>query len=95
MDTMEKIEYIIQLIGDVTMSFYQNKLNEGYQKLEQLISVIGITMTDLPSDHVMKLIESKINIILTDALNAMEEQDSLLLADIMEYELKEEFKKLL
>lgn len=92
---MNKAEDIIQLIGDVTTLFYQNKINKGYQRLEKLIDIIDITMTELHSEDIVKIEERNITTILADAMKAMEQQDALLLADILEYELKEVFQGLL
>lgn len=92
---MNKAEDIIQLIGDVTTLFYQNKINEGYQRLETLINIIDITMAELHSEDIVKIEKRNITTILADAMKAMEQQDALLLADILEYELKEVFQGLL
>jgi len=92
---MKKIEDIINYISHVTKLFYQNKLHEGYQELERLITIIDDTLLELSEDEFSKLERNKITTVLTDAMNAMEQQDSLLLADILEYELKEIFQELI
>ncbi len=92
---MERLESIIQSIEETTTLFYQNKMQIGYQKLEELISSIDLAMVELSEMDIKILEEGKLTSILTEAMNAMEHQDALLLADILEYELKEVFQRLL
>lgn len=87
-----KIDDAIQLIDINTDLFYQNKLDEGYKLLD--ITLIKI------SDAIEEVIKyqdnsgqdiqgEKIVGILTEAMKALEKKDTSLLADILQYELKE------
>ncbi len=91
---IKKIEETIQLIEKTSNLFYQNKLNEGYQELEKLINYISGTMDDLNQTHVMNSDEKDILSILKNAMDAMERKDTSLLADILEYDLKEVYLEL-
>lgn len=87
-----KIDETIRIIDDNTDLFYQNKIDEGYKYLDKTLIKI--------SDIIEEVIEyqkqsgedihgEKIVGILTEAMKALEKKDALLLADILQYELKE------
>ena len=81
---MEKQE-IKQEIQDVAELFYQQKNTEGYQRLNQLLqdlsAYVGIITEE---EQPMEFLEA-----LKEALDAMEQKDTTLLADILQYELIE------
>ncbi len=89
MNKSNKIKEIILMIEKTSSLFYQNKMNEGYFELEKLITYISDTMNELFQTHIINADEKNILNILKSAMDAMEQKDTLLLADILEYELKE------
>lgn len=92
----ELIEISITKIEEVTDLFYQHKDHEGYLRLDEIIG------------HLMKLAEGlkeiveekpDINVqefldILTEAMNALEERDTVLLSDIMQYDLTDQLNSI-
>lgn len=91
---MKAVEDVIQSIEYVANLFYQNKHKLGYEELEKLLILIEDTLVKVYQSNELIVNESNILGILKDAMIAMEQKDTLLLADILEYELKEGFKKL-
>ncbi|MDD5948270.1 MAG: hypothetical protein PUC39_00825 [Lachnospiraceae bacterium] len=81
---MEKQE-IKQEIQDVAELFYQQKNTEGYQRLNQLLQDLSAYVgTITEEEQQMEFLEA-----LKEALDAMEQKDTTLLADILQYELIE------
>jgi len=89
---VDKLDDVIQTIDLNTDLFYQNKINEGYscldktlgkisEAIEEIIKYQASSGQDIQGDKIIK--------ILTEALKALEKKDSLLLADILQYDLKE------
>ncbi len=76
---------IIKEIEDVTELFYQQKIKEAYARLQPLLTDISIYVTGIPSE------EKQVDILesLKEAMSAMEQQDTTLLADILQYDLLE------
>lgn len=87
-----KIDDAIQIIEINTDLFYQNKIDEGYKYLDNTLVKISEAI-----EEVIKYQDSsgqdiqgeRIVGILTEAMKALEMKDALLLADILQYELKE------
>ena len=71
-----------ELIAQTSRLLYQNKVEEGYAKMNEVFAYIISYMNEQSSDKIMV-----INQILTQALKAMEEKDAVLLADILRHEL--------
>ena len=83
------IIHAIDNIDEVTELFYQQKNNEALVKMEPIfvaISEISTQIVSLENDS------SRILEILVQALNALEEKDYILLADILNYDMTEELK---
>ena len=92
----DKIKEVINGIDKTTDLFYQNKINDGYIQLENMLFTINETVNAISNykkniDNNCCFDENKLNTILTEAMNALEVRDSLLLADILQYDLKEMF----
>lgn len=94
MNAQENINNIIALIDKTTNLFYQNRVNEGYNELEQLINCIITSIDDINREYAINPNENDILSILKTAMCAMEQRDTLLLADILEYDLKEKYLEL-
>lgn len=91
---MKTEDDVIQSIEDVTSLFYQNKHKLGYAELEKLIILIEDSLLELYKASKLAIDVSNILDILKEATVAMEQKDTMLLADILEYELKDAFKNI-
>lgn len=87
-----KIDDAIQFIDLNTDLFYQNKIDEGYKKLDNTLVKISDAIEEVikyQENSGQDIQGEKIVGILTEAMDALEKKDTLLLADILQYELKE------
>ncbi len=75
---------ISKLIEEIVELCYQQKKVEAYNKLNFFIGELAKLMVEFSEDKV-----KQVNEILKDILAAMEEDDIVAIADLMEYELKE------
>lgn len=85
----ELIEISISKIEEATDFFYQHKDHEGYLRLDETIGHLmkladGLkdVVNEKPDINVQEFLE-----ILTEAMNALEEKDTVLLSDILQYDL--------
>ena len=95
---METISYknmvpdVISAIEDNTSLFYQQKNKEGYEMLDKTLALlINITNGVLDSQKDKSEIyieEQDLNTILANAMNAIENGDTILLSDILYFDLK-------
>lgn len=85
--------FIIDQVSDL---FYKQQDREGYARLNGLIENISETMGIFLSINQTDIQEESMEIVkyLNEALSAMEAKDTILLADILQYEIKERFQKL-
>lgn len=93
------LEEAIILIDQITELFYQQKLEQGYNRFEETVTVLTQLMNEL---FTVNLENSEFNIerdkivqILTSAMHALEAKDTILLSDILQYELKELFIRIM
>lgn len=88
------LEQIIERIDRITDKFYKQEPQEGLKLLNQSLNLISNGIEQLikecPSGEVSMEYQEIIKY-LKEALIAMEERDTILLADILQYELKERF----
>jgi hypothetical protein len=87
-----KIDDAIQIIELNTDLFYQNKIDEGYKYLDSTLVKISVAIEEVikyQENSGQDIQGEKIVGILTEAMDALEKKDTLLLADILQYELKE------
>lgn len=85
MDTGMNKTLLCEELEQVTELFYQQKSKEGYEKLQELLADISLYVSGVEDDaKQQELLET-----LTEALDAMEQRDTTLLADILKYELLE------
>jgi hypothetical protein len=94
------IETAVHQIDTVTKLFYGQKEAEGYQQLESvLISITNaidvIYKLKEEDESTNKIQQDEFVGTLSEALNAMENRDSILLADILQYDIKEKLEKAL
>jgi molybdopterin converting factor small subunit len=91
--SQKSIAEAIEAISRVTALFYQNRIEEGYKELEKALTALNQMVSALALETRegggVMLDEVRLNEILTDALNALKDGDTILFADIFEYDLKE------
>lgn len=96
--TAELIQQIIDTLKEITDKFYLQDEMEGYRLLRESLDLIATIMERLLSnsieDQVPELYQEIIQY-LNEALQAMEAKDTILLADILQYELLERFQVVL
>ncbi len=94
---MEDIKQIIQdaigLIDETTTYFNQNKVNDGYKRLDKTLVQLDKAMSAVSlyrqEGGLIDIDEDRIVKNLTEAMKALENKDMLLLSDILEYEIKD------
>lgn len=86
---MNQIKDIVEQISGVSNLFYQNKINEGYKELEKLLADFSLLLDGLYQRGILSMEDTIVLDILRNTMSAMEQGDSLLVADILEYELKD------
>ena len=72
-------------IEETTDLFYQQKVNEAYESFIQLLPQISVFAESLSEEEKREELLG----VLAPALEALEQKDSILLADILQYELLE------
>lgn len=89
----EEIQALSMKISAVTDFFYQQKEAEAYQGMELILlsveSVTGQLFQYKQKHPEAPFDQSQLILVLTEAMRAMEARDNVLLADTLEYELKE------
>lgn len=95
----DKINEIIENIDNTTILFYQQKIEEGYIQLNTALGLIAQEIICLyqykKENNQLEIDENRLNMMLTEAMQAMENKDLILLADILQYDLKEIFQNIL
>ncbi len=91
----DELVILNQKIDAVTELFYQQKEAQAYQGMAFLVDSMDKALQNIllyKSEHPEAEIDQvKIVSSLMEAMKAMEEKDTVLLADILNYELKETF----
>ena len=80
---MENIREVIERIAEL---LYQEKKDEAYAEISQLIPMLMGYTSDIQDEEK----KTKLVNVLGSALEAMEQEDLTLLADILQYDLVEE-----
>lgn len=76
---------LIQFISETSELLYQQKITEGYEKLNQVIQELTTYVTQITDVEQ----QNELLVTLKETLSAMEEKDTTLLADLLQYELIE------
>lgn len=88
----KKIDMAIISIDNTTNLFYQNKIDVGYKELDETLQIISDAIDGIlrheDSIGYKSTSETKLVDILSEAMKALELRDTLLLADILQYDLK-------
>ena len=91
-ELVKEIEVLLQDMEQTTDLFYQQKKQEGFIRLNQTLESLAKVITQLESTTVKEssvIIEMNlINQQLMNAMKALEENDTILFSDILQYELK-------
>lgn len=94
----EKIEQIGEQIEEVSELFYQQKNGEGYTQLEKIIvgvaQVIETAYAVYQGDDAVTAKIQKLTATLQETMEAMEDKDTILLADMLKYEVLEQLETL-
>jgi hypothetical protein len=95
-DSNDILRSAVVSIEAVTTFFYQQKEKEGYEKLDGTLTAIGLAMNEIhkqgDTNERFFTIERNINSFLNNAMEALTIKDSILLADILLYEVAEQFR---
>lgn len=87
----DKINEVIELIQVTTDSFYQQKENNAYNTLNIMLGKLMNVMDEL--NHINEDIdfdENQFNENLRETLKALEDKDTVLVSDLLVYEVKEQ-----
>lgn len=94
----ENINALLTELDGTTELFYQQKLQEAYQNLQ---GVIGQMMETVDKVYLYKqeqpdfpLDEEGLMGALKETVSVMEEQDAVLVADVLKYEVMEKFQEI-
>lgn len=94
----ERINILIESMTEVTELFYQQKNKEGYTKFSMTIELIASIVENIflykKDNPDIEINENEITESLRNAMQAMEEKDTVLLADILQYELIEKLNEI-
>jgi hypothetical protein len=90
----QRIYQTIDSIEETTALFYQQKTEDGYQRLQATLEgIIGSVDQLYTQDNVQANNSNDILNILNTAMAALENKDTILLSDILKYDLKQELVK--
>ena len=94
----EKMQQTIQAIDEVVDLFYQQRLKQALDQLDGVIQDIMGTVDGLfqyrEAHQEFALDEKRLTGTLTEAMQALEDQDLVMLADVLQYEFKEYLEEL-
>ncbi len=92
------IELTRQKISEATEAFYQGKSKEGYEKVSEiavyLLNLNQKVVDALENRSLVDYNQNRFMEILNEMLNAMTAKDSVLLSDILHYDMLEELEHL-
>lgn len=79
---------MIDKIDSICDMLYQENIQDAYVKLQELIKELMLSLAKLNEEEQADMVEA-----LKPALEAMESNDTTLLADILQYEVKDRIEK--
>ncbi len=92
----EQLEQNITDINEIIEMFYQQKTQEAYLKLDpvlgKLLSAIDAVVAYQQEHTEVEIDVNALTGALKEALSAIEEKDSILMADVLKYELIEKLE---
>lgn len=83
----ESIVILKEEIGQISTSFYQRRDSEAYRALNKLIEKMLDFMKKLGT--ITNKYTEMMNLILTEAVKALQNKDGVLIADLLKYDLDE------
>lgn len=93
------ITEVIESINLITDQLYHQNITEGYKALETTLLLLSDTMNNIyqyqTQENDLEIEEKKVLETLSNAMKSMEEKDTILLADILHYDLRESLEKIL
>lgn len=95
----QQIEQNIEEVDAVVEMFYQQKTQEAYVQLDQVLGKM-MAVIELLAVYQQEHTDAEIDITglteaLKEALSAMEEKDAILMADVLKYEVIEKLEALI
>lgn len=86
---------LLEEIEDLSELFYQNRRNEAYQNLDVFLQTFLKLIDELQHYGSVKKEEiEELNVKLQEILEALEAEDCVLAADILQYDLTEQLEQL-
>lgn len=79
---------MIDKIDSICDMLYQENIQDAYVKLQELIKELMLSLAKLNEEEQVDMVK-----VLKPALEAMEANDTTLLADILQYEVKDRIEK--
>ena len=97
MSDREYVKSTIECVKEVTELFYQQKKEEGLEKLNNATSMMmeSIELIIKQKDNGIEINEEKILSSLRDSMEALEKGDFVLVADILQYDFLEYIEEIL
>lgn len=90
----QKLNQAISSIEETTTLFYQQKTEEGYQRLQTTLEkIVGCVDQLYQQNNNQANNSERIFSILSTSMTALENKDTILLSDILRYDLKQELAK--
>lgn len=97
-NTKQALEQAVASILEVTDYFYKQHITDGYQHFQDTLNMISAAIEELfnykAQHEAFNFDEDRLVNTLKEALNAMEQKDLILMADILQYDLLEQFQEL-
>lgn len=92
----DKIKEVVELIQITTDSFYQQKDNYAYNTLNIMLGKLMNAIDELnQNSQNIEFDENQFNENLRETLKALEDKDTVLLSDLLVYEVKEQLLSVL
>lgn len=96
-DIKTVLEQAVASITEVTDFFYKQQINEGYKRFQDTLDIMTAAVEELfnyKAQQGFEFDENRLVGTLKEALDAMEQKDPILMADILQYDLLEQFEGL-
>ena len=86
----QNLQGVVDVLKQISEWLYQDEVQKAYQNLIMIIPKLDAECNSISDENVRKDVTDKLML----ALDAMENEDTLLLADIIQYELVEALETL-
>ena len=91
------ITSVVIILEETATLFYQQKRQEAYAKLlqgiDELTIIIG-KLDEIPANDSLNIDKDKLLNTLMEAMHALEDRDTVLIADILQYDLINRLKEI-